>query len=523
MTNMAASISGGLKASQLASGIKASLGAVGKMVSAPAKELWDKTAGAKMRELDAHYFDSGKLADERRKQKEQENAQMASHKKAFVSAGDQAVKEHLRKNAAELFAPGVTKEQRDKELTKVRDEAMAKEGKKRGLTDDQINKVKNDKGFKYEGSNVLAGGWQAMKQGLTASGSFKTSIGERKVNSELSAKDAREALKNTDSVGREQFLKAVASGDVSVKKSGWEGFKDKAKTAGKVAAGVATGGLAPAAMALSKYAKDAAEYKEAREQLVSEGVVPKMALGVYSALPSEMKDKIRARRDVNRAQKDDGAKKRPSANTEAKLRIESQMLDEKESGGEGEFVRDQDSAAAMGIGRERDLFALMKRGDVAKQIKKERAALSKTELLSRRDQAKANLVSAEEEYDKYDDDVETTKNDPEYKEKEHLMTQCRGKIADPKLSREERNEARKTLSTLKKDPEFTAKVTKLKKDIVSRNQAYNKAQNYGKAVESLEIQVAEMEGASSGPVVTIKDPYDDGDDNKGKDSKDGDA
>jgi len=484
MTNMAASISGGLKASSLGAGIKGGFESIGKFAGARASEVWDKSGGQALRKLDQSLFDSGRLADQARDKQRQENSQNAAHKKAFVNAGNSAVSDYKRKNGAELST--LSKEDQEKALTKVRNEAVAKEGAKRGLSADQIDKLQKDKGFKSNGTtNVFGFAAQLAKQGLSKGGSLRTSIADQKVKTKFSGSEARDAIKNADADGRRDFVKAVKEGGVVVGKSGAEAFKSGIKMQ------PLRKGIAAAAKAIGKAVHDK-EYDEARDQLVAEGVVPKMAAGTYSALPKEAKEKIRARAAQNKKEKGLGKKKISSANTAAKMEQYAAAADERESAGDGYNVREEGAVSAI-IGRDKDIGMAWNRDSMAKKIKAERAAAEKPALKKAQLKAEDDMEKADEEYHKHEDKVQEILSDPDFKKNTEESGELSKVIADRNAPREVRSEARKRLAEIKSDPKFKEQSKQLKEASVGRNEAFNKKKNFEEAANMYEDKIAAIE------------------------------
>ncbi len=220
MTNMAASISGGIKASSLASGIKKTAQDLKKFAGKGVGEIWDNSGGLVVRKLDKALFDSGRDADAARKAQRNKNAADGAHKSAFVKAANDAESKYKRENGAKYAL--MSDAEKTKTLRAERDKAIAKEGAKRNLSADEIERLKNDKGSKYVGNNLVGFGAKSLAQSFSEGKSMFTSENERKIDIGMSASEYREAVDNADPKGREDMAKAVEEGKLYVKKSGAE-------------------------------------------------------------------------------------------------------------------------------------------------------------------------------------------------------------------------------------------------------------------------------------------------------------
>ena len=80
--------------------------------------------------------------------------------------------------------------------------------------------MRSQTGHGYVGDNAFLLAYSAAKEGLKDSGTLRSSLDKKyqKVNTDFSSSQAKSALKNTDDIGRAQFIKAVKEGkSVSVK------------------------------------------------------------------------------------------------------------------------------------------------------------------------------------------------------------------------------------------------------------------------------------------------------------------
>jgi type IV secretory pathway VirB6-like protein len=213
MTNVAASIGGGLKASELGSGIKEAVQAAGSAIKSQAKsgvhEMLVRVGGDNLlSKLDDKLFDSGAIADKRRQDAKAKNDKMSGDKTALEKAGDAAVSDFKKNHGAELAA---MPDQAAK-LAEVRNNAMNAEGAKRGL---DARAIAETKAFKssYKGNNAFAA---SIHFARTAR---QKSINEQNVNTSFSASEWKQAMKNTDDAGRAKMIEARKSGSLKVGRS----------------------------------------------------------------------------------------------------------------------------------------------------------------------------------------------------------------------------------------------------------------------------------------------------------------
>lgn len=336
MTDLAAGISGGLKASELGSGVAGFAKKMKGLAGDNAKKFLEKTGAANaVRKLDKALFDSGKLAEEERTKKRKQNAADLNNKSAMSKAGDKAINDFKKKNAKELM--GMTAEQQRAKLKGVRDDAMTKEGKKLGLNDDQIKALKSDKGVKYVGSNALGYLAQAARQKMMSGGSVTKGIGDRDVNTQFSHSQAHSALKNMSEAERKQFVEAAKQGKVQIGKSKVDAAFATDKGVLRRGAALISGGLSEAAIAAGKGVGSGAgkvkrffhdkEYDAAAKELEKEGVIDKNSVG-WSRKSAD-KDLIRARAKENKLAKQNT--KGPKVAAVAELEREAKYLSDQEA------------------------------------------------------------------------------------------------------------------------------------------------------------------------------------------------
>lgn len=501
MTDLAASISGGLKASSLGSGVKGAAQSIGKFVGARADEIWDKTGGKVLRKLDKGLFDSGALADQDRKAREQQNSANTAHKKAFSRAGKDAVSDYKKNNALELI--GKSKEEQEKILTKVRNEAIVKEGEKRGLSKDQVDKIQKSKGFKNESTNVFAGAASFIKQATGDGGTILNSMEDRKVSSSFSGAEAKAAIENSDEEGRAKIVEAITKGEMHVKKSGAEaaksaiastvknavaadaygsGVKGIAKGIAATVANVATLGIAGKAVrAIKKAAKDNAEYNDATKQLVGSGKIPKMATGSNMVRPKADKEKIRAQVQRNKRERGELGSEMSSDNTAAKMSQYADAANDKESAGATSKAWGSNMLSET-VGREKTTAMAMDRGAIAKDIKSQRQALATEITQEKLAEATEGFENASAEYNAFDNKVNEIMGNPDSKVAQY--GELAKKAQDPAISAADKTSAEQEMLALKSSKEYKKEAAELNKNLSGRNDAYESKLNYKQAMDS---------------------------------------
>ncbi len=494
MTDMAASISGGLKASSLGSGIKGAAQSIGKFAGARASEVWDKTGGQALRKIDKGLFDSGKLADDDREKRRQENSANTAHKKAFDTAGKAAVSNFKKTNAADLL--GKSKDEQQKILTKTRNEAIAKEGKKRGLKPEDVDRIQKDKGFKNESRNAFVAAASFLKQATTRGGTITNSMDDRKVSASFSGEEAKKAIKNSDEDARKAIVDAVKKGDMHVEKSGGEalksalggdsygaGVKGKLKGVGHTVANIATLGVKPAieaaARAIKKSQQKSKDYYEARDQLVGSGDIPKMAAGSNFVRPAADKAKIRAQAAKNKEERGKNVGKMSTDNTAAKMSQYADAANDAESAGGTAKVYGSNMVSEV-VGREKTAAMALNRGKVAEAIKAERQALAITTTVATKKLATAGRNAAEAKYKSCDDKVNAILRDPTSKTSQY--GEMAKKAADSATSKADKEATEQAMLAMKSSKEYKTETAELNTNLAGRNEANESKINYKKAI-----------------------------------------
>lgn len=343
MTDLAASISGGLKASELGSGIAEAAKGFNNYLSSNASALWEKTGGAAIERLDQVLFDSGKFAKDERQQRKTQAANDLKNKGALGEAGDKAVSDYKINNASELA--GMSKEEQRKKLTEVRSEAMIKKGEKLGLSASQVQGLLSQKGLNYEGTNIFGATLQAMKQGVSRGGTLTGSIDDEKVNTKLSHDESQQALGKMDAEQRKKFIDEAKQGKISIGKSNFDKFFSGGwKKVARIGGGVITGGISEGVMAavkgIQKNSEYNSEYDKATKQLEDQGLVTRMANGTNWTRKDAEKKLIREQVKKNTEQKKTNLKK-ADKHAIAELERESEYLEADEKADEKIDQEDQ--------------------------------------------------------------------------------------------------------------------------------------------------------------------------------------
>ncbi len=247
MTDLAASISGGLSASSLGKGIADVAKGASEMAKKGRQDLWNKTGGQAMQRMDKALFDSGAMADKERNIRKANNAKDFSNKRSMAKAGNKAKNDYIDKNKVALS--GMSKEEQRKTLKGVEDAAQTKAGKDLGLSDKDIDRLKNDKGFKFEGDTLGGAAASAFKQRFMGGKTLNESLSEK--SSDLKLTQAQAAGKGLNAEDAKTLKDNIAKGNVDVEKNTAAKLSDAAKTVSG-AAGAVGGAINSAAKAVSE-------------------------------------------------------------------------------------------------------------------------------------------------------------------------------------------------------------------------------------------------------------------------------
>ncbi len=414
MTDLAAGIAGGLKASSLGSGVSA----FANQMRASAGKAFDKVSeaigpAAAARRLDKALFDSGKLAEEARGKKRKQNSMDQNNKSAMQKAGDKALSDYKRDNAKELMK--MTQDQQRAKLKDVRDKAMNAEGKKLGLGDSDIERLKTSKGSTYVGSNMIGYAANRVRQKFASGGTLNTTLEDRDIDITLSHSEGQDALKKMNADERKDFIKAAQEGKISVDNSKLNKLKNnKLRAAGAIITGGLSEGVIAARSNVKNWNEDRKLRAKAAQELENSGVIDRIAgkeLGFGVGRSDEDKKLIEER---FKQMKESSIKdKAANYNSVAELQRESDYLGKKE-----EIASSDDNIASKGLSYAGEGLKRVFRRDNLNTEKKKETEQKVKEKLQADMQNKANAAatleaSRDEAFDEYDAAMEPVRDDLE--------------------------------------------------------------------------------------------------------------
>ncbi len=219
ITDLVATLSGGVSATELGTGISASMNkAIGDVKQKVAK-AYNKSGLKVMERLDQKVFDSGTLAKSARKKAAAADDQNRNLKAKMLNDGNKAVSDY-KTNKSEEFSKLSEAEKREK-LTKIKKEAMINTAKQAGKGDKSIEKLMSDtKGSSYKGDNVFG---YAASHAMDYLRNNKTSMNAKaaSVDTGMSKSEMKTTLKNLDGPEKRQdFLNSIKEGKIQQKESG---------------------------------------------------------------------------------------------------------------------------------------------------------------------------------------------------------------------------------------------------------------------------------------------------------------
>jgi len=219
MTDLAASIGGGLKASAMGSGVKEVAKGMHDYTNERYSDIYKGSIGKQVDRLDQKFFDSGDKASSDRKKKQEQHSKDSANKGILRDAGNNAVEDFKKNSASELI--GKSQEEQRTLLEDVKNKAMYSKGKELGLDEKAVDKLKSSKGFTYEGSNAFFFAFHTARQAVTGGGTLRKSLDEEKASTTFSDKTAKSAMKGKRmSEGqREAFAKDVKDGGIKTERS----------------------------------------------------------------------------------------------------------------------------------------------------------------------------------------------------------------------------------------------------------------------------------------------------------------
>ncbi len=490
MTDLAAGISSGLKASELGGGVadfaKKMKGMMGKGIGAA---LERSGAADVVRKLDKDLFDSGKLAEESRTKQRKQNSADLSSKSAMSKSGDKAVSDYKKKNGKELM--GMTAEKQRDTLKDVRNVAMNAEGKKLGLSDDKIKDLKSDKGLKYVDTNVFGAVVQAARQKMMSGGSLNKSIEDRDVKTKFSSHEASGAMKRMTKEERGQFVEAAKQGKVEI---GRNKLDTVLNSKAAIGATIVTGGAAPvlyagyvAAKSAKKFFHDK-DYDTASKELEDEKLIEKNSVG-WSRKDVDKK-LIRERRKDNLQERKANVKA-PKADVIADLEKEARYRDDQDT------ISDSDSNFAVKgfksagkyiargfnkvIGRDKDQT---KARDETRKITRDRIKSDETDSRSALASLSANRTDA---YNSFQDSEKKLQTSLLYKEMNDLDKKGRGR------SPAENAQFARVQKEVKADEGLSAEIANKNKAAVAMNMIDSLSGHIDYKVGLLESAAASMD------------------------------
>lgn len=220
-TNLAVSLSGGLKAATLGADAVSAAKGLAKQVGSKVSSAYNATIGRVVSNIDNLVFDSGSIADSRRTEERKNFASDMKTKATLLKQGNDAVSKYKKENA--LAFSGMNSNEQKKALENVRDKAMSKYASDNGISEEKLDQLKNSSGINYTGNNLFGALAQAGNQAVFSGGSLFNPIANKKVDTSFSKEEANAALKKMDGgkAGddkRDQFIKNVEDGNVKVNK-----------------------------------------------------------------------------------------------------------------------------------------------------------------------------------------------------------------------------------------------------------------------------------------------------------------
>jgi len=219
-TNLAVSLSGGLKASTIGGDAASAFKDLAKQVGSRVQSAYSATIGRVVSNVDNFLFDSGSIADSRRAEERKNFASDMKTKATLLKEGNDAISKYKKENALE-FASMSSGEQKVK-LEQVRDKAMSKYASDNGISAKKLDQLKNSTGLNYTGNNLFGALAQAGNQAIFSGGSLFNAIADKKIDTSYSKSEANAALKLMDGEEgqekRNKFIEKVEKGNIKVNK-----------------------------------------------------------------------------------------------------------------------------------------------------------------------------------------------------------------------------------------------------------------------------------------------------------------
>ncbi len=366
MTDIAASISGGLKASEMGAEVGKGFAALkSKVVDPIVNRVYGETVGRAAGylgdKLDDKLFDSGETADKRRADAEEGEIKDRNNKNAMEAAGAAAASEFRKNNP---FMPDG--KEKDKKAAEAAEAGMRQKAKDMGLNSNEADRLMNDKGFKTAGSKtVFDAAYKAFKSRSTANESLADKAG--KEGGRMTTGEARDAMKGMSSAERKEFSNKAGSGEIPLKTSMAEDVFSGKKSAGDVAKSAASKAASGAGSALNMGLSAAAQMVtggnvniaqsleemsglnkglvDAEKQLEKEGAIDTMAPGSAWTRDGKQKDMIRQRAAQNKKESSASVAPAPDLDAAAGILREAEHLDEMDNINDREDIGNVGKAA----------------------------------------------------------------------------------------------------------------------------------------------------------------------------------
>jgi type IV secretory pathway VirB6-like protein len=377
MVDLGASIGGAVKASDMASGVKAA----GNAMRAQAKSQFKQRIGNKIdsavQSVDRALFDSGKKADDDRKKRVDQDKADSKNRNTIMKAGDEAINKYKRENAVKLA--NMNPEQQKQALADERKKGMQEKAKAMGLDEAATKKLIEKKSSITNARNLGGLAQEAWQK----RGSLGTALVDKDVNTTLSGSQVRASMQKADDKDKALLQSKVEDGSLKVKVTSGDRasqnmdkaneqiksleFRGAAASLGKalgqtvksntvdkagnaiVKAGSAVKGAAKsAASAVNPIESDA--HKTARESLEKRGDISRMAAGTRWAASNADKAKI-SQEMADTKQSKPEATKPMNKSTERFMSTLSgkQVLDKQKS--DQEKARVEDIVKSVGSGK----------------------------------------------------------------------------------------------------------------------------------------------------------------------------
>lgn len=359
ITQLATSLSGGISATEISSGVSSAMNkGIGEM-QAKVGEAYEKSGAKGMVErADQKLFSSGRLAKEERAKLNKEDKENQNIKNQMKENGNKAVSDY-KINNYETFSK-MSEAEKTAKLIEVKKDAMKQTGKDMGLKDKNIEKLMNDRnGRQYRGDNVFG---LAKSVANNFSNNKGRSLNEEalKVDTKMTKNEMNQVIKNAgDSDKRNEFINDIKEGNIRQRKelpNIKDGFQNVVKNIGqgnlKEAGSIVAQGLAKTGNAIQRNAiklKDTVLQKDrqnAIKQLESSGEIKKQ--GYLEKRTQKDEEKIVNKMQENKLSKTEEKGRNMSTKDISRLESFSKKLNEKE--GEPSVPKSQEAGNGDAVG-----------------------------------------------------------------------------------------------------------------------------------------------------------------------------